>query len=78
MRFDNANVDFVSNYETKTIKTAIGVTHQSITIGFELRHIRVSHLVLGLHTLDYHTCYRARTHWSLTPLITFFKSTVTL
>ena len=39
-----------------------GVTHQSITIGFGLRHIRVSHLVLGLHTLDYHTWSRARTH----------------
>ena len=39
-----------------------GVTHQSITFGFGLRHIRVSHLVLGLHTLDYHTWSRARTH----------------
>ena len=39
-----------------------GVTHQSITIGFGLRHIRLSHLVLGLHTLDYHTWSRARTH----------------
>ena len=32
-----------------------GVTHQSITFDFGLRHIRVSHLVLGLHTLEYHT-----------------------
>ena len=39
-----------------------GVTHQSITIGFGLRHIRLSHLVLGLHTLDYHTWSRPRTH----------------
>ena len=35
-----------------------GVTHQSITIGFGLRHIRVSHLVLSLHTLEYHTWSR--------------------
>ena len=32
-----------------------GLTHQKVTFGFGLRHIRVLHLVLGFHTLDYHT-----------------------
>ena len=39
-----------------------GVTYQSITFGLGLRHIRVSHLVLGSHTLEYHTWSRVRTH----------------
>ena len=32
-----------------------GVTHQSIIVSLGLRHIRVSYLVLGSHTLEYHT-----------------------
>ena len=41
-----------------------GMTHQSITIGFGLRHVRVSHLVFGLHTLGYHQrwAFEQQTH----------------
>ena len=30
------------------------VTHLSLIFGFGLRHIRVLHLVLGSHTLEYY------------------------
>ena len=44
-----------------------GVTDQSITFGLGLRHIRVSHLVLGSHTLESH---------ALIFKIAFLKSTI--
>ena len=38
-----------------------GVTHKSMIFGFGLRHMRVSHLVLSSHTLEYHTWSRVPT-----------------
>ena len=60
--FSQGLIPIVTRDELIRPKLYRGVPHQSITFGFGLSHIRFSHLVQGLHTLEYHTWSRARTH----------------